>query len=232
MYVDCNDQMYPGRVVARKVNFGTFHMAPQPDGPAAMFALTGSRGLRTVFARSHQLTPQYPETGVTQREPTTPPRVLVVEDTALVAMLIETMIEDMGWTVVGPAAQLQDAVAAAGSEAIDAAIVDVNLNGEAAWEVAMVLRGRGVPFVFTTGYSDQTPMPPGLEAAPIMGKPFQVRDLEAWLRSVVPEPPDRGTPRGHAQTAHRRARPDGTLDGISAAPAATSGVRRPRGARP
>jgi DNA-binding response OmpR family regulator len=111
----------------------------------------------------------------------------VVEDTALVAMLIETMIEDMGWTVVGPAAQLRDAVAAAGSEAIDAAIVDVNLNGEAAWEVAVILRDRGVPFIFTTGYSDQAPMPAGLEAAPIMGKPFQVRDLEAWLRSVVPE---------------------------------------------
>ena len=122
-----------------------------------------------------------------QPKPSTSPRVLVVEDTTLVSMLIETMIEDMGWTVVGPATQLRDAVAAAGSEAIDAAIVDVNLNGEAAWEVAVILRDRGIPFIFTTGYSDQTPMPPGLEAAPILGKPFQVRDLEAWLRSVVPE---------------------------------------------
>jgi len=101
-------------------------------------------------------------------------------------MLIETMIEDMGWTVVGPAAQLRDAIEAAGSQALDAAIVDVNLNGEAAWEVATILRDRGVPFVFTTGYSDQAPVPRGLESAPIMGKPFQVRDLEAWLRSVVP----------------------------------------------
>jgi DNA-binding response OmpR family regulator len=109
-----------------------------------------------------------------------------VEDTALVSMLIETMIEDMGWTVVGPAAQLREALAAARSQAIDAAILDVNLNGEAVWEVAAILRDRGIPFVFTTGYSEQLPMPPGLEATPIMGKPFQVRDLEAWLRSVVP----------------------------------------------
>jgi DNA-binding response OmpR family regulator len=101
-------------------------------------------------------------------------------------MLIETMIEDMGWIVVGPAAQLRDAIEAAGSQALDAAVVDVNLNGEAAWEVATILRDRGVPFVFTTGYSDQAAIPRGLESAPIMGKPFQVRDLEAWLRSVVP----------------------------------------------
>jgi CheY-like chemotaxis protein len=112
--------------------------------------------------------------------------VLVVEDNALVSMLIETMLEDMGWTVVGPAAHLRDAVATAGRQPLDAAIVDVNLNGETAWEVAAILRDRGIPFVFTTGYSGQTAMPPGLETAPVMGKPFQVRDLEAWLRSVVP----------------------------------------------
>jgi len=126
---------------------------------------------------------------VNQPEPSTPPRILVVEDTALVSMLIETMIEDMGWIVVGPATQLREAVEAAGSQALDAAVVDVNLNGEASWEVAKILRDRGVPFVFTTGYSEQTTMPPGLEAARVMGKPFQVRDLEAWLRSVVPVSP-------------------------------------------
>jgi two-component system, chemotaxis family, sensor kinase Cph1 len=123
---------------------------------------------------------------VNQSEPRTSPRVLIVEDNALVSMLIETMLEDMGWTVVGPAAHLPDAVAAAGSQALDAAILDVNLNGENAWDVALILRDRGIPFVFTTGYSDQTAMPPGLEASPVMSKPFQVRDLEVWLRGVVP----------------------------------------------
>ena len=127
-----------------------------------------------------------PETSVNDPEPRTSPRVFVVEDTAMVAMLIETMIEDMGWTVVGPAGQLQEAVETARTEAIDAAIVDVNLNGEASWEVASILRDRGVPFVFTTGYSDQAAVPLGLESAPLMGKPFQVRDLENWLRGAVP----------------------------------------------
>jgi DNA-binding response OmpR family regulator len=123
---------------------------------------------------------------VNQPEPGTSPRVLIVEDNTLVSMLIETLLEDMGWTVVGPATQRPDAVAAAGSQALDAAILDLNLNGEDAWKVALILRDRGIPFVFTTGYSGQTAMPPGLETAPVMGKPFQMRDLEAWLRSVVP----------------------------------------------
>lgn len=116
----------------------------------------------------------------------TTPRVLIVEDTTLVSLLIETMIEDMGWSVAGPAARLSEALTAARTEAIDVAIVDVNLNGEASWEVASILRDRGVPYIFTTGYSDAANLPPNLAGSPVMGKPFQVRDLEEWLRNAVP----------------------------------------------
>jgi DNA-binding response OmpR family regulator len=115
--------------------------------------------------------------------------VLLVEDTALVATMIETLIEDMGWTVVGPMARLNAALAAARVEPADAAIVDVNLAGEAAWEVASILRERGIPFILTTGYGDQAQRPPDLATAPILGKPFQVTDLEDWLRNAVPHAP-------------------------------------------
>ena len=117
---------------------------------------------------------------------TASPKVLLVEDTALVATMIETLIEDMGWTVVGPMARLNTALAAARAEMADAAIVDVNLGGEAAWEVASILHERGIPFIFTTGYGDQAQRPPELATAPMLGKPFQVTDLEDWLRTAVP----------------------------------------------
>ena len=117
---------------------------------------------------------------------TASPKVLLVEDTALVSMMIETVIEDMGWTVVGPMERLNTALAAARDETADAAIVDVNLAGEAAWEVASILHERGIPFIFTTGYGDQAQRPPELAAAPMLGKPFQVADLEDWLRTAVP----------------------------------------------
>ena len=114
------------------------------------------------------------------------PRVLIVEDTVLVSLLIEALVEDMGWSVAGPAAQLSEALIAAREEPIDVAVVDVNLNGETSWEVASILRDRGVPFIFTTGYSDAANMPVNLRGSPVMGKPFQVRDLEEWLRNAVP----------------------------------------------
>jgi CheY-like chemotaxis protein len=114
-------------------------------------------------------------------------RIFIVEDTEPVATLIEALIEDLGWTVAGPATTLADALAAARDTAIDAAIIDVNLAGEASWEVAAILRDRGVPFLFTTGYGDAAALPPNLAGSPVLGKPFQMADLEHWLRSAVPD---------------------------------------------
>ncbi len=117
--------------------------------------------------------------------PPAPPRILVVEDTDLVAMMIEALIDDFGWIMIGPATTLAEALAAARHQAIDAAIIDVNLNGESSWDVAALLRDRGVPFLFTTGYGDKAAFPPGLEASPVLGKPFQMAELERWLRATV-----------------------------------------------
>ena len=49
--------------------------------------------------------------------------VLLVEDEALVAMLLENMLDDLGCTVVGPAARLEDAQALLDNEEIDAAML-------------------------------------------------------------------------------------------------------------
>jgi CheY-like chemotaxis protein len=79
-------------------------------------------------------------------------RILVVEDEPVVALMIEDMLTSMGATVIGPASNLPEALALAHGEAIDAALLDVNLNGEDGRQVAVVLKARGVPFVFATGY--------------------------------------------------------------------------------
>jgi CheY-like chemotaxis protein len=77
--------------------------------------------------------------------------VLVVEDEMLVAMMLEGMLHDLGYRVI-KAARVAKAVGLAGSEAIDFAILDVNLAGETSYQVADVLRLRGIPFVFASGY--------------------------------------------------------------------------------
>lgn len=79
--------------------------------------------------------------------------VLVVEDEALVAMLLETMLQDMGCRVLGPAARVEEALETVAAEArIDAAILDVNVAGRTVYPVAEALAARGVPLVFSTGY--------------------------------------------------------------------------------
>ncbi|RYB01369.1 response regulator [Lichenibacterium ramalinae] len=79
-------------------------------------------------------------------------RVLIVEDEMMVAMLVEDMLVDMGFIVVGPAYRLGDGLRLAKSETLDVAVLDVNLKGARSFPIATVLTERGIPFVFATGY--------------------------------------------------------------------------------
>lgn len=80
--------------------------------------------------------------------------VLVVEDEVLIAMLVEDLLEEAGCIVIGPFAQVEEALAAAGTETVDIALLDVNVRGEQVFPVAYQLERRGVPFLFLTGYGD------------------------------------------------------------------------------
>ena len=99
-------------------------------------------------------------------------RVLVIEDESLVAMLLETILEDMGCAVVGPEANIDDGLIAATTEAsLDAALLDVNVAGREVFPVAEALRARGVPFVFSTGYGEAG-LPEHWRGNPTIQKPF------------------------------------------------------------
>ena len=81
-------------------------------------------------------------------------RILVVEDEFLVAEEIAQALEDRGAQVIGPFPTVSRALRylEAGSP-VDAAVLDINLQGEMVYPVADALRERGVPFVFATGYA-------------------------------------------------------------------------------
>jgi CheY-like chemotaxis protein len=80
-------------------------------------------------------------------------RILVVEDEATIAMLVEEMVLDFGSEVVGSAAKMEEALRLASDASLDAAILDVNVGGAVVYPVADLLRGRGVPMIiFATGY--------------------------------------------------------------------------------
>jgi two-component sensor histidine kinase/DNA-binding response OmpR family regulator len=79
-------------------------------------------------------------------------RLLLVEDEALVGMMMKDTLTDLGFHVVGPFCKLIDAVNALKSEAFQAAVLDVNLRGDMIYSLADEIAGRGIPFVFVTGY--------------------------------------------------------------------------------
>jgi two-component SAPR family response regulator len=81
-------------------------------------------------------------------------RILVVEDEALIAVMVEDMLIEMGGEVVGPAATVDDALEMARGETLDAAVLDVNVRGRRIDPVAEALMARGVPVLFATGYGE------------------------------------------------------------------------------
>ena len=108
-------------------------------------------------------------------------RVLVVEDEALVAMLIEDMLIDLGYDVIGPAANCAQALAILEKQGPpDAAILDVNLGGESVYPVAEALKERNVPFLFSTGYGDSAILD-RFQQIEKLSKPFEPRRLQSAL---------------------------------------------------
>src|SRR5262245_8984969 len=98
-------------------------------------------------------------------------RVLVVEDNLLLAEVTKILLEESGCEVVGPAGWLQRGLQLARDERLDGAILDINLHGEMSFAIAEVLRTRGVPFVFVTGYEDRSIVPMAFRSAPRLDKP-------------------------------------------------------------
>jgi CheY-like chemotaxis protein len=113
-------------------------------------------------------------------------KVLVVEDEALVSMLLEDMLSDLGCEIVGPIMRLAEALAAAEDRAqdMDIAILDVNLAGERSFPVAEALERRGCLFVLATGYDDA-----GIDERwrnrPMLRKPFLPHQLEQVLHDAL-----------------------------------------------
>lgn len=110
-------------------------------------------------------------------------RVLVVEDEALMAMLIEDMLHDLGYAIAALSGRLDQALELARSADFDFALLDVNLNGEQSFPVADAVRGRGLPLLFATGYGTRILVAPYLDA-PLLQKPFSLEELRLKLTDM------------------------------------------------
>jgi CheY-like chemotaxis protein len=117
---------------------------------------------------------------------TTPrrPRVLLVEDQALVAMEFEAMLADLGCAVIGPFARVAPALHAARSEPLDGAVLDVNLAGERSFPIAHLLLALQIPFFFVTGLTSAA-LPPPLQDVPSLTKPVRTQAFAALVQQFL-----------------------------------------------
>src|SRR3954466_1065164 len=123
-------------------------------------------------------------------------RVLVVEDEAIVAMLVEDKLAEAGAMVLGPAGSVAEALrlieAAATDGGLSGAVLDINLDGIGVAPVADRLAALGVPFLFATGWVVDGPLVGGHAAVPVLEKPFDSRTLVAAVDALT-----RARPEGH-----------------------------------
>jgi CheY-like chemotaxis protein len=115
--------------------------------------------------------------------------VLIVEDEALIRVLLCDMLEELGHTIAARAAQVDEALAIVRSPlAFDLAILDVNLDGKSSGPIATAIERRGLPFVFTTGYGESG-IPERFRGRPFLEKPFAIADLSDMLQAVASDSP-------------------------------------------
>jgi CheY-like chemotaxis protein len=110
-------------------------------------------------------------------------RVLVVEGDFLVSLATTDLLKNFGCETIGPAASLAAAVQLAQSEALDTALLDINIAGEMIWPAAAALQYRGVPFLFVAALAPRMIFRAPFAAAPRLDKPLArnrlLRDLSA-----------------------------------------------------
>ncbi len=112
-------------------------------------------------------------------------RMLLVEDEAMLAAEIAQHLESAGHRIEASASRLSDATRIAVGLNADAAVLDINLHGELTFPVADILRERGIPFIFVTGYQHEGLIPDRFQTSPVVTKPIAPDTLQTALAKAV-----------------------------------------------
>ncbi|HEX8572432.1 MAG TPA: response regulator [Allosphingosinicella sp.] len=111
-------------------------------------------------------------------------RILIVEDEYYLAEDLAGVLKGAGAEVVGPVGSLRQAEAPVAAGGLDGALIDMNLRGEPAFDLAERLKDAGIPFVIVSGYSREA-LPPSLAEAPRLEKPVDSAHAVAALARLL-----------------------------------------------
>ncbi len=114
-------------------------------------------------------------------------RVLVVEDEAMIAMLLELILQNADCAVVGPANSVRGALSLIERQQFDAAVLDFRLGDDDSGEIMDVLDKLGVPFLLMTGQSTAD-LPPKLRHLNLLTKPFEPEALVEAVEKILSAP--------------------------------------------
>lgn len=113
-----------------------------------------------------------------------PPRVLLAEDSTLIAMDIESILTNYGCEVLGPFASVGEALKAVDRERVDVAVIDFLLNDGSAEPLARVLDDQGIPYAICTG-AGEAELTARYPYTPLLGKPYNPDDVCMVVNSLI-----------------------------------------------
>ena len=119
------------------------------------------------------------------------PRVLVVEDEPLIAMMVKDWLGELGCQTVGPANTVAQALGLIAGAPVDAALLDVSLRNQDCSEVAEALHKQGVPFAFATGHAT-TGLATRYAQALSLSKPYDFEAVRGVMARLLPSMPSSG----------------------------------------
>lgn len=117
-----------------------------------------------------------------------PASVLLIEDEALIRMMLVEMIEEAGHSVVAEAGDVTKGAVLATDADFDLAILDINVGGESIEPIASAIAGRGKPFLFLSGY-EASGVPDAFRGAPVVRKPCLLMELQAAIDAALSQEP-------------------------------------------
>jgi len=111
-------------------------------------------------------------------------RSLLVEDNAIIAMDCEDMLRELGAETVEVCATVKEALTYLSNNAIDFAMLDVNLGSETSDPVAAQLSEQGIPFLFATGHEDIPELASPFAKSTVIQKPYTSHTITEALKNL------------------------------------------------